>query len=438
MTIAGRTPGFVRFFATFATLSVAFAGNLFAADPTEAKAALDQVVRSLDSCSVVALTAGDQRKLVMTGDSASSDSRGRAQLIQGWFNSNGAQFIITDADFDGASDNELAALTEPLTSETAMASPGLKVCVRTSGELGAMELRPVSDTTGITGMYSARRKASVIQSLPIPLIGLRRDWMPKRQVGAFLAIDHVANLPLSAWHFSKREAHEGSDTNVFEVERSQAARFELKRHQGELAVTPLWKVWCDDKDGIPIPVRIEASARYEYGGNRYEGRLSEGGPSSVTVFTATDYRKIADRSYYPFSGTERTYEPIPGGEPLFDPDDVVDQLLNNGFYFDDTKLQIATERKWKIRSIRQEPYRDDLWIDAPSGVLVHIEDTDERFFAGMSKKDSDALLNDPIVGTQDLPAADVPTPSGRGRIYLLISSSIAIAMAGYFCLRGKR
>jgi thiol-disulfide isomerase/thioredoxin len=281
---------------------------------------------------------------------------------------------------------------KPLTSADLETLPGMKICVDMRRKLAWADSRLLPP-----GRFESKTLHSVSKSphwpvgLFLPLVTINKPWSLPALEGWSPVVNTLAGRPLSAWRVLGDERVNDIDCVKVGIAQQDPVDFPLKRHVGNLTLNPIHIGWFSKTHGL-MPVRIEQSVHYGFGGREY-ALQRQSDRLAWLVYEASDFLHTAG-VWMPYSGRQETYTSDRDDDApnQFDPDSLVDKLLADGALRWEDKLKLVTRREWRILSMEPIDPAVELWFDAQNGAEVHNVDTDERYVQGdpvASKKYAD-------------------------------------------------
>jgi hypothetical protein len=282
------------------------------------------------------------------------------------------------------------AIGRPLTSADLASAPGVKQCADMSRELVFADSRPLSpgqlgSGQGGSGSGDKRRTLHSVSKAPhfisnvfVPLMEGDKPWVPDQMRSGLTVVDHMTRQPLSRWRVLGEETLGGEPTVLAEIAQQEAVSMPLKRHTGELSMTQGYLGWFSKTHGM-LPVRIEQTMRYGFGGREYRMERRPDGKAPL-VYAAADFAAFRE-TWVPREGSQTLYVPkgySPTKAEKFDPDAIVDQLLANGTARFPGEREIGYRREWKILSLGPIDPSLKLWFEPQPGAEVVNTETNER------------------------------------------------------------
>jgi thiol-disulfide isomerase/thioredoxin len=273
------------------------------------------------------------------------------------------------------------ALGRPLTSADLAFVSGVKVCVDMSRELAAADSRligPGPDGKPRT-LHSVSKSPRFPSNLFVPLVEYNKPW---RLAGGLPLGDQILLLPLSHWHVLGEETTDGEEAILAEIAQGDPFTVPLKRHAGGLSLTQGYLVWFSKKHGL-LPLRVEQTMRYGYGGREYRLERRPDGKDSL-VYVASDFMRFRD-VWVPRVGSQTLYvrKGYVPKESKFDPDALVDKLLAEGAgrFSGEGEMEIGYRREWRMLSLGPIDPSLKLWFEPQPGAEVLNMETHHRYVA---------------------------------------------------------
>ena len=155
------------------------------------------------------------------------------------------------------------SLKGPITSADLATTPGSRSAWICPGIWLGADSRPMhrpGPGGEIRTLHSLNKDPFLISNLFVPLVELDKPWIPPSHLGGSPVVNHIASMPLSAWHLLGEEKLGDEEVIRAEIHKQDTLKIRLKRHEGELALTPMYLVWFAKNRGF-MPVRIESSMR---------------------------------------------------------------------------------------------------------------------------------------------------------------------------------
>ncbi len=272
------------------------------------------------------------------------------------------------------------ALGHPVMSRDLASVSGVKECVDMSRELvfaDSRELRPGRDGKPRT-LHSISKSPHFISSLFVPLVEGEKPWILTQARGGLTVVDHISRQPLSRWRVLGEETLEGEPSVLAEISQQEAVAVPLKRHKGELSLTQGYLAWFSKPHGL-MPVRIEQTMRYGFGGKEYRLERRPDGKAPL-VYVAGDFVRFRD-VWVPRVGSQTLYvqkEFSPTKSATFDPDDLVDKLVAAGAGRFPGEREIGYRREWKVLELESIDPSLNLWFEPQPGAEVLNTETNQR------------------------------------------------------------
>jgi thiol-disulfide isomerase/thioredoxin len=269
---------------------------------------------------------------------------------------------------------------KPLTSADLETLPGLKLCFDRRRSLAWADSRPLGPSDPKT-LHSVSKSPHWPVGFFLPLLTLDKPWGAPALESWSPIVNRLASRPLASWKVVGEERLETIECVKAEINIQDPVAIPLKRHAGDLTLRPIYLAWFAKAHGL-MPVRVEQSGRYGFGGRDYAlvrtvDRLAH------LVYEASDFR-LAAGIWMPYSGRQATYHSIDNNAAAnqFDPDALVDKLLAEGKCRWDDKLQESMSQEWRILSMKSIDPALELWFEPQRGAAIHNVDTDERAVQG--------------------------------------------------------
>lgn len=342
---------------------------------------LQRTVRELESCHMVAAVRWNGRDQVLFYDL--------------WLSGDHAQLRATRG--DGApggnwwDDTHFDPLAEPLTASNVDSVPGIKFCLRPDSEVRwAYSRLSRQKTAPYPSLYTLSGTAMEPPGFPfVPLLTLNRSW--STQKSGWPAINLVAERPMKGWRLIGSANINRRPTYIVEIDQGPGAIVDLRRHKGKLKITSIWRVWFAADQGH-LPIRIEATVRYSFGGKDYLSDRSQSAVPSNIVYEANDLFEFEAGLWFPRSGIQQAYVGSPQDPIAFDPDKIADSLLANDKFIDEQQYVLKSKHEWRVIKLNKIAPTDALWFDPPTGAKVHNLDVNSVYIQGVSESESRRIL----------------------------------------------
>jgi thiol-disulfide isomerase/thioredoxin len=277
------------------------------------------------------------------------------------------------------------AINRPLTTADLASVPRLKRCVDLSRDLVLADSRPLRPGPGgkPRTLHSVSKSPHFpLSPLFVPLVEFDKRWHPPQFRGGLTVADQIAREPLAHWHVLGEETMDGEVATLAEIAQHDTFTVPLKRHAGGLSLTQGYLVWFSKKQGL-MPVRIEQTMRYGYGGREYRSERRGDGKGSL-VYVASDFSRFRD-VWVPRVGSQTLYVPkgySPRQSQKFDPDALVDKLLAEGAARFPGDREIGYRFEWRILSMEPIDPSLNLWFEPQPGAEVLNMETNKRYVQG--------------------------------------------------------
>jgi beta-lactamase regulating signal transducer with metallopeptidase domain/thiol-disulfide isomerase/thioredoxin len=324
-----------------------------------------------------------------------------------WLHGKSAQ-VRADVRRDGNGDEwwtGFESLKGPITSADLATTPGVKQCVDMSRDMVSADSRPMrrpGPGGEIRTLHSLNKAPSLISNLFVPLVELDKPWIPPGHLGGSPLVNQIARLPRSAWHLLGEDKLGDEEVIRAEIHKQDTVKIRLQRHEGELALTPMYLAWFAKNRGM-MPVRIESSMRYGFHGRDY---MLEPGPDGQAplVCEASDFIQFKG-VWVPRVGRECTYRNKERDDKGFDPDALVDRIVAEGAIRMTGELDIGRSKEWRILDIEPIDPSVNLWFEPQDGAEVVDMETHHRFVQG------DAVASAKFAARENAIAALVGQPA---------------------------
>jgi hypothetical protein len=272
------------------------------------------------------------------------------------------------------------ALGHPVMSRDLAAVSGVKECVDMARELVFADSRllsPGPDRKPRT-LHSVSKSPHFISSLFVPLVEGEKPWILTEVRGGLTVADHISRQPLSRWRVLGEETVEGEPSVLAEIAQQEAVAVPLKQHKGELSLTQGYLTWFSKAHGL-MPVRIEQTMRYGFGGKEYRLERRPDGKAPL-VYVAGDFVRFRD-VWVPRVGSQTLYLPkeySPTKPAAFDADDLVDKVVAAGAGRFPGEREIGYRREWKVLELGPIEPSLNLWFEPQPGAEVLNTETKQR------------------------------------------------------------
>ncbi len=330
------------------------------------------------------------------------------RFVDVWLRGDECQFQVSDITNSINGDDwrgvKIPMRTDPLGPSDLAETNGVVGCCRQSGGYVWAESRLSEDPSrGFDVLYNTSRRLRPPQVIDLPLVQLNRAWVPEEYSSTAFAPEVICGIPLEKWSEPILVELEGSECYFVRIRHLRTEHFPLKGHDEPLAVNQTWDAWFST---VPTekfsPVRIIRNAEFSFKNALIPYRMAGRIPSLLEYRASTFL--IDDRgNILPETGYECRYGLKDPLRDAFDPNKVVEHFLQTGEFVDETEFKLQSNREWKLSVVSDCPHDAKLWIDPPyrSGVL----DADTKLLSihGVSKEESENLLN----GPEDVPVAAV-------------------------------
>jgi hypothetical protein len=273
------------------------------------------------------------------------------------------------------------SLNHPVTTADLASVSGVKECVDMTRELVFADSRllgPGPDRKPRT-LHSVSKSPHFISSLFVPLVEGEKPWILAQVRGGLTVVDHISRQPLSRWRVLGEETLEGEPSVLAEISQQEAVAVPLKHHKGELSLTQGYLAWFSKSHGL-MPMRIEQTMRYGFGGKEYRLERRPDGKAPL-VYVAADFVRFRD-VWVPRVGSQTLYLPkeySPTKPAAFDPDDLVDKLVAAGAGRFPGEREIGYRREWKVLELGPIDPSLNLWFEPQPGAEVLNTETKQRY-----------------------------------------------------------
>jgi hypothetical protein len=300
-----------------------------------------------------------------------------------WMHGRSAQVRLETRDDDEKTQpwwTGFKALGHPVMSRDLATVSGVKECVDMARELVFADSRllgPGPDRKPRT-LHSVSKSPHFISSLFVPLVEGEKPWILTQVRGGLTVADHISRQPLSRWRVLGEETLDGEQAVLAEIAQQEAVAVPLKRHKGELSLTQGYLAWFSKQHGL-MPVRIEQTMRYGFGGKEYRLERRPDGKAPL-VYVAGDFVRFRD-VWVPRVGSQTLYVPkefSPTKSAKFDPEELVDKLVGAGAARFPGEREIGYRREWKILDLGPIDPSLNVWFEPQPGAEVLNTETKQR------------------------------------------------------------
>ena len=216
-------------------------------------------------------------------------------------------------------------------------------------------------------LHSVSKSPHFLSSLFVPLVEGEKPWTSNEVRSGLTVADHISRQPLSRWRVLGEETLDGEQAILAEIAQQEAVAVPLKRHKGELSLTQGYLAWFSKSHGL-MPVRIEQTMRYGFGGKEYRLECRPDG-KALLVYVAGDFVRFRDM-WVPRVGSQTLYlakEYSPTKPAAFDPDDLVDKLVAAGAGRFPGEREIGYRKEWKVLELGPIDPSLNLWFEPEPG-----------------------------------------------------------------------
>ncbi|HEX4073424.1 MAG TPA: TlpA disulfide reductase family protein, partial [Planctomycetaceae bacterium] len=273
------------------------------------------------------------------------------------------------------------SLNHPVTTADLASVSGVKECVDLSRELvfaDSRGLRPGNRWT----LHSVSKSPHFISNLFVPLVECDKPWIATRLRGGLTVADQLLAQPVSHWRVLGDETMGGEEAILVEIAQNDTFTIPLKGHAGGLSMTQGYLAWFSKMHGL-MPLRIEQTMRYGYGGREYRLERRPDGMAPL-VYVAADFVRFRD-VWVPRAGRQTLFVPkefSPTKSKKFDPDELVDKLIAAGAARFPGERKIGYRREWKILEVGPIDPSLNLWFEPQAGAEVFNTETHNRYIVG--------------------------------------------------------
>jgi thiol-disulfide isomerase/thioredoxin len=276
------------------------------------------------------------------------------------------------------------SLNHPVTTADLASVSGVKECVDLSRELvfaDSRGLRPGRDGNRWT-LHSVSKSPHFISNLFVPLVECDKPWIATRLRGGLTVADQLLEQPVSHWRVLGEATMGGEKAILAEIAQNDTFTVPLKGHAGGLSMTQGYLAWFSKMHGW-MPLRIEQTMRYGYGGREYRLERRPDGMAPL-VYVASDFARFRD-VWVPRAGSQTLYVPkefSPAKSEKFDPDELVDKLVAAGAARFPGERKIGYRREWKILDVGPIDPSLNVWFEPQAGAEVLNTETHHRYIVG--------------------------------------------------------
>jgi thiol-disulfide isomerase/thioredoxin len=300
-----------------------------------------------------------------------------------WMHGDSAQFYM-DIRSEGNGEKwwtGYESIKGPLTTDHLGSLPGFKACVDMTRALPYADSRILKDAPGgkYLTLHTVSQSTSLVANLFVPLADLNKPWIAPNRLNGSPVVNEIARRPLSAWHLVGDDKLGDEDAFLVEIYKQDPVAIPLKRHTGDLVLTPMYLVWFAKNYGM-MPLRIEESMGYRYQGQDYRlERRTDG--LSYLVYEASDFKQFAN-VWVPRQGQQTSYQEKEQSQQSFDPDGIADRLLAKGRMSFPGELEIGYRYEWRLIELEHIDPNLNLWFEPQEGAEVVNMETRKRFVQG--------------------------------------------------------
>ncbi len=268
----------------------------------------------------------------------------------------------------------------PLTTDHLGSLPGFKACVDMTRELPYADSRILDDAPEgkYRTLHTVSQSTSLVANIFVPLVDFNKPWIPPNRLNGSPLVNAIARRPLSAWRLIGDAKLGDEDAFLVEIYQQDPIAIPLKRHTGELVLTPTYLVWFAKNYGM-MPLRIEQSMRYGFQGQVYRlERRTDG--LGYLVYEASEFKRFAD-IWVPHKGKQNSYHEKDQSQG-FDPDAITDKLLAEGGMSIPDELELGYGYEWRLIELEHIDPNLNLWFEPQEGAEVFNMDTHNRYVQG--------------------------------------------------------
>ena len=178
------------------------------------------------------------------------------------------------------------SLNHPVTTADLASVSGVKECVDLSRELVFADSRGPATTGRVS------KSPHFISNLFVPLVECDKPWIATRLRGGLTVADQLLEQPVAHWHVLGDETMGGEEAILVEIAQNDTFTIPLKGHAGGLSMTQGYLAWFSKMHGL-MPLRIEQTMRYGYGGREYRLERRPDGMAPL-VYVAADFVRFRD------------------------------------------------------------------------------------------------------------------------------------------------
>ena len=383
-------------------------------DVSSLRAPLEDVVRRIRHCYMVAVNRGDQISLQSIKNRPKVKIYDNRQVHRIWSSGDSLQFETKTDKVPQAGWQKITttASENPFTQENIDINAGSITCMRSGQGFVCADIRPYSQTKAMSlkyrGLYTLNRSYGNRLHFYIPLIDLDRKWATTPQT--WFAINEVYLSDLNDWRIVTSSTRGISPSVIVDILQPKELVYtpEKDSNRGELRlgdelfVIPLTQVtFSRQKNGKYYPTKIVSHRKWQFRGAMHE--VDEVDGNSVILFKADEWTEFEDGIVFPKSGSEETfnktskeYSDLNGFSRT-----VIGCILSQK-KLKPPKVLLDTRREWYIHSLKAIEPKDSLWVEKVSEFCVLDGDTGERVIFGVEKSVSDRIISGDLRGIRDL------------------------------------
>ena len=231
-------------------------------------------------------------------------------------------------------------------------------------------------------LHSVSKSPHFISNLFVPLVECDKPWIATRLRGGLTVADQLLEQPVSHWRVLGEATMGGEKAILAEIAQNDTFTVPLKGHAGGLSMTQGYLAWFSKMHGW-MPLRIEQTMRYGYGGREYRLERRPDGMAPL-VYVASDFARFRD-VWVPRAGSQTLYVPkefSPAKSEKFDPDELVDKLVAAGAARFPGERKIGYRREWKILDVGPIDPSLNVWFEPQAGAEVLNTETHHRYIVG--------------------------------------------------------
>ena len=362
-------------------------------DAKSLRAPLEDVVRRIRHCYVVAENLGDQTSRISAEGAPLVNPTINSFFHRIWLSGDSLQFETTveAASAGDWKNTNISAGAEPNSQENINIAADVITCLRSDLEFVHVDIRPYAparaSSQGCQGLYTMSRNYDHRFHFYLPLLDLHREWATTPST--WFAINEVYLSSLDDWKILPLDSRDDASEAIVEIEDSPQLVYSPARdpdrgnlREGdELHVIPIKRVtFSRVSNGKYYPTKIVNLRKWSFRGEQYE--VDDMEDTCVVVFQARDWTEFDDGLVFPKSGFQETYRRAHQNETL-DVNafarKVIDSILSGKkLKPNDGGKLLENRREWSIHSLEAIEPRESLWIEPVPEFCILDQQTGER------------------------------------------------------------